>query len=96
MFSIRIHRGPNGSVLAVCDEELLGKTFTEGKLRLHVSEAFYGGDTVEEGILIQHLQRASSINLVGGRVVSIAIREGLVDADRVLTVDGVMHAMVLR
>ena len=96
MFSISMHRGPNGSVLAVCDEELLGKTFTEGRLRLHVSEAFYGGDTVEEELLIQHLQRASSINLVGCRVVSVAIREGLVDRDRVLTVDGVMHALVLR
>ena len=96
MFSIRMHKGPNGSVLAVCDEELLGKTFSEGRLRLYVSEAFYGGDTVEEGILIQHLQRARSINLVGSRVVSIAVREGLVDENRILTVDGVMHAMVLR
>ena len=96
MFSVRIHRGLSGSVLAVCDEELLGRTFTEGRLRLHVSEAFYGGDTVDEDILIQHMQRASSINLVGREAVSVAIREGLVDEGCVLTVEGVMHAMVLR
>ena len=96
MFSIRIHRGPNGSVLSVCDAELVGRSFSEGKLRLDVSEAFYGGDVVEEGIVVEHLRRASSINLVGARTIAVAIREELVDSSCVLTVDGVMHAMVLR
>jgi len=96
MFSVSIHKGPNGSVLAVCDEELLGRTFSEGKLRLAVSEAFYGGDMVEEEILLEHLNRARSINLVGERAIGIAIREGLVDGSCVLPIDGVMHAMVQR
>jgi hypothetical protein len=34
MYSIKIHRHPSGDVLAVCDSELLGQSFSEGKLLL--------------------------------------------------------------
>ncbi|MBO6083741.1 MAG: DUF424 family protein [Candidatus Methanomethylophilaceae archaeon] len=96
MFMVKIHRGPNGSVLAVCDESILGMTFSEGKISLHVSEGFYGGDSVSEEIMVEHFNRASSINIVGNEAVSVAIREGFVDADKILVIDGVRHAQVLR
>ncbi len=96
MFSVKLHRGPGGDVLAVCDAELLGQTFSEGRLRLKVGEGFYGGDTVEEEIMIEHLNRASSINIVGNRAVEIAIREGFVDPSCTIVIQGVSHAQVLR
>ena len=96
MYSIKIHRSASGDVLAVCDEEILGQSFSEGQLRLKVGEGFYRGDIVEEEILLEHLGRASSITIVGNDSVGIAIREGYVDKDCVITIGGVMHAQVLR
>ena len=96
MFSVKLHRHPSGNVLAVCDSELLGQSFSEGDLRLKVSEGFYGGDTVEEAVLIEHMSRAPSMNLVGEETVSLAIREGYVDASCVIVIGGVKHAQVLR
>ena len=92
MFSVKIHRSPSGEVLAVCDEELLGQSFSEGELRLKVGQGFYGGDTV----LLEYLCRANSINLVGNESVAVAIREGYVDEKRVISIGGVRHAQVLR
>ena len=96
MYSVKIHRGAGGEVLAVCDEDILGETFEEGQLRIRVGEGFYKGDIVEEAVLIEHLGRARSINIVGNCSVDIAIREGLVDADCVISIGGVKHAQVLR
>lgn len=96
MYSVKIHRGPNGDVLAVCDAELLGQSFSEGQLRLRVGEGFYGGDTVEEAVMVEHLNCASSINIVGNRAVDAAIREGFVDPACIIIIQGVKHAQVLR
>ena len=96
MFSVKIHRHPSGNVLAVCDSELLGQSFSEGNLRLKVGEGFYGGEEVDEAVLLEHMARAPSMNLVGEEVVSIAIREGYVDSTCVIVIGGVKHAQVLR
>ena len=96
MFSVKIHRHPSGDVLAVCDSELLGQSFSEGKLRLKVGEGFYGGEEVDESILLEHMARAVSMNLVGEEAVTIAIREGYVDESRIIIIGGVKHAQVLR
>ena len=47
-FYFKAHRHPEEVILAVCDEEILGQTFSEGDLRITVGEGFYGGDIIEE------------------------------------------------
>ena len=96
MFLIKLHRGPTGDVLAVSDESILGQSFSEGKLRLDVSEGFYGGISVSEEDLIDYLERSSLINITGNDAVGIAIREGYVDEKCVLVIGGVKHAQVLK
>lgn len=95
MFRAKMHRHPGGCVLAACDEELLGQSFSEGRLRLNIGKGFYGGDVVGEAVLLAMFREAATINLVGERAVSLAVREGLVDPERTITVSGIPHAQVL-
>ncbi|MFH1064557.1 MAG: DUF424 family protein [Candidatus Woesearchaeota archaeon] len=37
----KVHKTPNGMILALCDTEILGKTFEEGKLQLNLDSQFY-------------------------------------------------------
>lgn len=96
MFAIKIHRQQGICLLAACDEEVLGKTFAEGNLRLKVGEGFYKDEIVGESDLTDCLASYDNMNLVGNETVNIAIREGHVDRDCVITINGVMHAQVLR
>ncbi|MCI0496746.1 MAG: DUF424 family protein [Thermoplasmata archaeon] len=93
MISVRFYRSQNEMVLAACDEELLGRTFRDGKLKLEVGD-FYRGEIVAEDALPAIFAQATNINLVGKRCIDAAAACGLVDRSRVLTVDGVPHAMV--
>lgn len=95
MFSVKMHKHPSGYVLAVCDEELLGQSFSEGRLRLNVGRGFYGGEVVGESVLVAMFADASTLNLVGEKAVAVAIREGLVDPERTIAVSGIPHAQVL-
>jgi len=82
-------------VVIICDAELLGKEFRESKVVLKVDERFYGGEeaTVEE--CLKALRKATIANIVGS-MVEKAVQAGLIDPDRVLKVQGIQHAMMVK
>lgn len=97
MICVKLHRGPDGrSVLAACDAETLGRSFSEGKLRLKVHESFYKEEYVTEDEFVSMMGDADIINLVGDTVVSLAISEGYVDRANVITIEGMVHAQVVK
>ncbi|MDQ2055408.1 MULTISPECIES: DUF424 domain-containing protein [Halobellus] len=95
---LRERQTPEGLLVSVCDPECLGETYTEGDISLEVTEAFYGGDEAaeaDEATVVDSLTRASVANIVGERAVSVAVDAGIVDEERVLDVDGTLHAQLL-
>jgi hypothetical protein len=92
---VRERETPEGLLVAVCDEECLGETYDDGPVSLTVTEEFYGGDESDEEAVVDALTRASVANLVGERCVSLAVDAGLVDEERVLDLDGALHAQLL-
>jgi len=93
---VKIYRVQGEVLLAACDEELLGKTFHEGELKLEVKERFYKGELMEEDALESLLEEATIANLTGERCVSKAIELGYVDENRVLHIEGVPHAQMAK
>lgn len=95
MVSLKVYTSAdNTTLLAACDKEHLGKTFTEGELKLEVKEDFYGGEVVELEIFEQKLKQADVANLVGEKVVSKAIELGLANSDSVIKIQGIPHAQI--
>ncbi|QZY00796.1 DUF424 domain-containing protein [Halobaculum rubrum] len=89
---------PEGTLVAVCDADVLGETFEDGEVRLEVTEAFYGGDEAEPAdadAVVEGLYDADTANLVGADCVGVAVDAGVIDADRVLEVDDTLHAQLL-
>ncbi len=96
MISVNIFHSGKEMILAACDEELLGKTFREGKKRLQVSEGFYGGHLVEAPEFLVLLKEVSIANLTGERTVKEAVEGGFIDQEHILMVDGIPHAQMAR
>ena len=83
---------PKGIMLAMCDEELMGRVLTEGKVEIDLEKygAFYKGDLIsEEEASDLVTEKVYSANVVGERSVSIFVRKGIVKQDEVRTVQGV-------
>lgn len=91
---IRIKRYQSGRerLVAACDEDVLGQRFSEGKLRLEVTPDFYDGFQATEEDLEAQLRTCTIANLVGERVVGLAIRLGFVAQENVIRIQGVPHA----
>jgi hypothetical protein len=83
---------PKGLMLAMCDEELMGNVFREGKTEIDLSRygGFYKGRLVSEDDARRVVgMRVYSANVVGERSVRLLIEAGLVKAEEVKSVQGV-------
>ncbi len=95
-FWVKVHHSKTGEVVvAVCDEELLGKSLrvVEG-FAVEVSKSFYGGVLVEEKDLQNYLKQGTIINLLGEFIVDYALNHGMIVEKAVMRIDGVPHVQI--
>ena len=94
--SVKIHKDQRCSLVAICDKNLIGKTFQEGKLKLEVKKDFYGDMlcSVEEAVNL--LNNAELANLVGEKIVKATIENKLIDPRAVMYIDGIPHVQIMK
>ena len=83
-------------LLCMCDAEILGKTFREGKIIFRVKEDFYRGRRVAVEEAIDLIEASTIVNMVGKNVVKKAIERGFVHPEAVLNIEGVPHAQIVK
>ena len=93
---VNLRRWGKQVLLAICDAEILGKTFQESDLVLEVREEFYKGvkTSVDEALSLINL--STNINLIGSNIVTKAIEKGYVHPEAVIKVCGVLHAQIVK
>ncbi len=96
MISIKIYRQGNDVLLAACDENLIGKTFEEGKFQIEVKKEFYDGERVTPEILKKLLKDVTIANLVGDETIRHAIEIGLIDPECIIKIKGIPHAQMVK
>ena len=97
---IKIHRPQNiRSVIAICDSEIIGKKFDEGKRQLDVRENFYKGEEVNKERLLEIIKMQSvedaSFNIVGKESIQIALEAGIINKEGVHKIKGIPFSLVL-
>lgn len=95
-FYAKVYREGKDIIVACCDDDIRGKTFEEGELVLHVKESFYCGELLEGPELCSLIEKATVVNMVGKKVVKLAVGAGLIDKRNVLKVNEVPHAQMVR
>ena len=86
-------------VVAVCDKELLGKKFEEGKLQLDVKESFFKGkeSSKEEASEIMRDMKLedSTFNIIGKKSVQTALETGIITKEGIGIIANIPFALVL-
>jgi hypothetical protein len=95
MFRLKIYRVRGEVLVAVCDSELVGRTFRDGELKIEVKESFYGNREVGEEEVRKALRIATIANITGRRAVELAIEMGIIDKDNVLKIGECWHAQMV-
>jgi len=98
MISVRIIKTYR-DVVAVCDMELLGKVFEEGKFQLDTKESFYKGEEKSEleavEILKSMLAEDATFNIVGSKSIKAALKAGIIEEESIGKIAGIPFVLVL-
>lgn len=98
MICTRLHKSYR-NVLAVCDKELLGKKFEEGKRQLDVRESFYNENELSYEQVVEmmkdNLIEDATFNIVGEKSVNAAVEAGIINPESTKSVQGIPFILVL-
>jgi uncharacterized protein len=95
-FSVHSIAWKNASIVNVCDAELIGQTLVEGKLKMHISKDFFGGELVEEAEVTKIIRESPMLSLAGHRSVNIALSNRLGSPQAVREIQGVPFLMIYK
>jgi len=93
---VNIHKTQDGKkIVAVCDEDLIGKRFKEGNIQLDLSSDFYKGEKKNEEEIKKMFDDAYIVNMVGEKSVDLGKKAGIILEDNVLYVQKIPHAQAI-
>jgi hypothetical protein len=90
---LKIHRREDIETIACCDELLLNKIFSEGDLKIEISERFFGGDLINIEEAIEILKNASYFNVVGENIVKTIIENKILPKEGTRYINGIPMAL---
>jgi hypothetical protein len=95
---LKIHQTSNGSIIAVCDENLIGKVLKNKKVCMDLGKYkdFYVGSRANESEVRRALERFSSANIVGEESVGVAISMGLVGKEVVMYINKTPYIQIYK
>lgn len=86
-------------VVAMCDADLLGKRFEQGKFQLDIKESFYKGEKVDEKkaifLLQKYAKEDATFNIVGKKSINAAKKAQIITEFSIGTIDNIPFALVL-
>jgi len=91
---IKIHKTGQKEILAVCDEDIIGKKFEQGDLCIEVSEVFYKDKKVDKKELEDLLKYYDNINIVGKDSIKIALELGIIEKESIIQIKGIPHVQI--
>ena len=87
------------NIVAVCDSELIGKKFEEGKLQLDVKESFFKGEEVDEERAIEIMEKEaeedSTFYIAGEKSIHAALEAGVISEEGIVKIQGIPVSLVL-
>jgi hypothetical protein len=94
-FMVKVHKAEGRVVLAVCDQDIFGKKFSDENRQIDLSSDFYKGRLMEEEHVFNLMEASNSINLVGAKIVELAIKKGFVNPKNIIKIGNIPIALIV-
>jgi hypothetical protein len=85
------------TLVAICDEELVGREVKiERNFSIIVNERFYKEKLIDETEALKLMEEATVGNLLGERIVKLAIEKNIISPEGVILIGGIPHAQFIK
>lgn len=99
-FMLKVHSLPSDTMVAVCDSDILGKTFFHNDAEILVNPRFYGDIDYFADEALTILQNATQINAIGNKIVALLVQEQMIHEDMIIRLDpngeNIAHSIIIR
>jgi len=93
---IKVHKTQDGRrIIAICDNNLIGKKFEEKNLQLDLTSDFYKGEEKTKEEIIESIKGSYIVNIVGKKSISLAIKLGIINKDNIIKIKNIPHAQAI-
>jgi len=92
---VKVHHKNKQTIVAVCDNDLLGKKFEEDGKQLDLTVDFYKGEEMTELETGDLIRNSDYVNLVGKKSVELGIEEGVIEKEHIIVIKGIPHAQAI-
>jgi hypothetical protein len=89
------HRSKSGIILSLCDDNIIGKKYSENGLVLDLSADFYKGEKVDDSNAEKMCKRAYIINAAGKNAMMLIKKLGLINEKNILVIKNIPFAQCL-
>ncbi len=86
------HEANGRNIVAICDENILGKKFEDGDVCLEVKRDFYNGNLINADEALKLMEDGDILNLCGEECINLAIKNSIINKNNILRINGVPHA----
>jgi hypothetical protein len=95
---VKIHSSYRNTV-AICDSNLLGKTFEEGNKQIIINPNFYQGEEKTEKEVLEIIENGLAedyiFNIVGEESINLALKAEVITPEGITRIQGVPIALIL-
>ena len=98
MFCYKLHRTKVEKyelVLGICDSELAGKVLRKNP-EFKVNKQFYCDKECGEEKALELLEECTIANLVGKKIVKLALDKNFITKENVILIQGIPHAQIVK
>ena len=96
MFSARLIKHQDSSMLNICDSDLLGKTLKRDNFSLKISQEYYAEKVEEKEEAKELLKKSDNINMVGKDIIDLSVNMGIGSQEGIKVIDGVPFLIVFK
>lgn len=83
-------------LINICDAELIGTTVKRANFEMRISREYFGGDAINGEQAIELIRSCTAANLVGNRIVDLAVKEKLANNLAVKKVGKLSFLMIFK
>ncbi len=92
---LKKHFNEGRLILAICDKDLLDKTFEDSTSILNLKSGFYKGEDLSDNIIIDLFKKAYIINAVGTDSVALLVKEKIILPEQVKQIKKVPYVQTV-
>ena len=96
LFASKLITSSGNVILNICDPNLLDRIIKDGNTEIKIKSNYYKNNMVNEAEDTNLLEKCTSANMVGEKIITLALKLGIGSKNAVRTIEGIPFLIIVK